>query len=270
MDTNDLPKLIFETFNRHIPPGAGWLPMTVAAVTALLGFVFLVKGARLAPILASVCFGLLGAAGGKLVSGGLSTPFWPSVAVGTGIGLVLGVLLLRLWLAVLAGVCLIVVGLSIYTGQVLRGPLNSYLASGLDRSRQLVTLPNGSASDRPVTWQTQGHDLWTHLSSTVPNFQPSFYTIVLSAGLAGLVLGLLLPRVTRAFWAASFGTGLVLVAVNSAAHACWPAALPWVNQWGLVVAAVLWGVSLLYNLADLGLFGKKPTSPAPAGAPTAA
>ncbi len=267
---NDFPNMIFNTLNQHIPPGAGWIPLTAAAVIALFGFVFLVKGARLAPILASVCFGLLGAATGKLVSAPLSTPLWPTIGVCTAVGLVLGVLLLRLWLAVLAGVCLILVGLSVYTGQVLREPLNKYLTSGLDHDNQLVTLPGGPAeTGQSAGWQAQARDLWTHLSSSVPNFQPSFYTIVLSAGLAGLVLGLLLPRVTRAFWAASLGTGLLLIAVSGAAHACWPVALPWVTQWGLLVAGVLWGISLLYNLADLGVFGKKPAPATPAnnGAP---
>ncbi len=252
MPTNDLPGMLLETVTQHIPTEAAWLPIAAAALCAALGLVFMVKGARLAPVLAAIVGALLGAAGGAAIAGTFSTPPWPSMLVIGVVGLVLGVALFRLWLALLLGGCLVIASLGMYGAQALRDPVNDYLTAGLDRQQQLVTLPpaEGGTSEGPDP-RAELAGLWTHLSGNVPNFQPTFFVIALAAGLAGLVFGLLLPNASRAVWAASLGTLLLLGAVYGVCRAHWPPGMDWLQHWGVIIAGALWSISLICNLADV-------------------
>jgi hypothetical protein len=252
MPSSDFPSMLSDAMKHHIPPGSEWLPMAIAVAVALVGLVFMVKGARLAPLLAAIVFGGLGGVAGPCLAHLISAPLWPTVAASSAAGLVLGLVLFRLWLAILVGACLSLASLGLYTEQVLRHPLNNYLASGLDREQQLVTLPEAQpAGAAAATWQSELGGVWSHLSTNVPHFQASFFAIVISTGLAGVLFALLFPKVARAFWAASLGTGLLLLAVYGLAQLRWPAARDWINQWGLILFGVLWCISILYNLVDI-------------------
>lgn len=263
MPVNNLPSMILDAVSRHLPAGAAWLPIAAAVIMGGFGLLFMIKGARLAPVLAALVFALVGGGAGPFVANLTNAPLWPVVAGCGLVGLFLGVLLFRVWLAVLVGACLILTTLTIYAGQVLRDPLNAYLSTGFDREQQLVTLPEpGDAGAAATAWTVEVSRLWNHLSANVPNFQVSFMVLVLSAGVAGLVFGLVFPKLARAIWAASFGIGLLLVGVYGALYAAWPAAIPAVNQWGPIVGGVLWALAVVYNLADIGLFARKP-APAP-------
>lgn len=260
MPTNDWPRMVFDALKEHIPPGAEWVPLAAAGLTAAIGLVFMVKGARLAPYLAALVFAALGAGAGPLIAHYGGTPLWPTVAGAGAVGLVLGVLLFRVWLAVLVGTCLTLASLSIYSGQVLRNPLNEYLTAGLNSEQQLVTLPDAANAAASTDWQAKLTDLWNYLGTHVPNFQVSIVAIAISAGLAGLVFGLALPKMARAFWAASFGTALLAVAALAIMQVSWPAGKEWLSgQRGLIVAGALWLISLIYNWADVhGLRAPKP------------
>jgi hypothetical protein len=249
MPTEKLPQLLLSTLKEHISPGAEWVPLAAAGAIALIGLVFMVKGARLAPLLAALALGALGSAAGSLAARGFDLPFWPALGGGTALGLILGVLLFRVWLALLVGACLAAVSLGVYGTQVLRGPLDSYLSAGLDRERQLVTLPD--ASSPAANWRHELSGLWSHLGSNVPNFQMSVWAIVASTGLAGLAFGLLLPKLARAFWAASVGTGLLVLAACAAVKLRWPDHATWLQHEGLTIAAGLWLISLAYNWVDV-------------------
>ncbi|MEW6198928.1 MAG: hypothetical protein AB1601_09725 [Planctomycetota bacterium] len=268
MPASNLPTLILDAAARHLPDGAAWILIAAGAVVGGIGLLFMVKGARLAPMLAALVVAAFGAGAGPVVSNLTHAPLWPVVAGCGVVGLGLGVLLFRVWLAILVGLCLAGAGLSIYTGQVLRDPLNAYLTSGLDREQQLVTLPTPGDAGGSPTWTAEATQLWNHLTGNVPNFQASFFALVLSTAVGGFILGLAFPRLARAFWAASFGTGLLLSGVYGVLHAGWPAGLPWVNQWGPMVAGVMWGISMVYNLVDLKVFGtrKAAATPEPAKA----
>jgi hypothetical protein len=257
--------MFLDTIKEHIPPGADWMPLAAASVIAIIGLVFMVKGARLAPILAALIFAGLGALFGPLLSNWFGTPLWPSVAGAGAAGLLLGIVLFRLWLALLVGACLTLAALAVYGGQTLREPLNGYLSAGLDREKQLVTLPDAGSPLAPSTdWQKEAAGLWSYLGQNVPNFQNSVWAIMASAGLAGLIFGLLMPKLARAFWAASLGTALLAAAVSAVIHLRWPAATPWLQRDGLIVAAVLWAISLAYNWADVHDVRLKKPAPADA------
>jgi len=86
----------------------------------------------------------------------------------------------------------------------------------------------------------------------VPSFVTTFWTLTVSAGLAGLVFGLLLPRASRALWAASLGTAVCGIGVTALLKQYAPGALDWlladaVRAWAIV--GVVWLLSLAYNLA---------------------
>jgi hypothetical protein len=257
--------MFLDTVKEHIPPGAEWLPLAVAGLTAVIGLLFMVKGARLAPVLAALVFAAVGSGAGSVLARAFGTPFWPSVAGSGAVGLVLGIVLFRVWLALLVGACLSVAAMAVYGGQVLREPLNSWLSAGLDREKQLVTLPDATNTvTRTADWQKEVFSLWSYLGTNVPNFQTSVGAIVASTALAGLIFGLLLPKLARAFWAASLGTALLFLAVGTAMQLRWPAHLPWLQREGLLVAAGLWVLSLAYNWADVhNVRLKKPAAVAP-------
>jgi len=258
MDTIDLPSMFLDTITEHIPPGADWMLWGGIGATAILGVILLVKGARLAPIIAALLGAGGGACAGAVLARFIPAPVWVPVAAGGVTGLVLGVVLLKLWLAVLVAGCLIAGTVGAYSSQVLQPEIGGYLSRGLDADsvEAPISLPpptEGSMIEgaAQAAWQQELSGLWGHLSENVPHFPAGLITVVVAAGLVGLVFGLLLPKFSRAFWAASFGTGLLLLATITAISGQWPAAMPWMMRWGLIGAAAVWAVSLVYNLADV-------------------
>jgi hypothetical protein len=172
--------------------------------------------------------------------------------VSGALGLALGFGLFRFWLALLVAFCLIGAALSFYGGQVLHEPLNEYLSQGYDAQNELVTLlePEEALPAQP-NWREELSGIWAYLGERVPQFQTSFVAIVLTTGLAGLLFGLLLPKTARAVWAATAGLGLFLPAVYVLLRQYAPSAAGWLEHGGLIVAALLWSGSLVYNLADM-------------------
>ena len=262
IDINNLPATLLQAVNEHVPSGAAWIPVAVLAGLAALGLILMAKGARLAPWFAALILGGVGAGAGSAIAGAAGTPLWPTVAACGVVGLALGIVLFRIWLALLVSTCLIIAALGVYGAQQLREPLNAYLSRGLDVQKQEVTLPGAPETEAArTTAQAELSGLWSHLTATVPTFQSSFYTILALAGLAGLVIGFVTPKIARAFWAATIGTALAMVAAYGLVQSCWPAGSAWLGQWGLIVAAVLWGMSLVCNWADVhGLRPKKPAT----------
>ncbi len=264
MPTDNLPQMLLDTVKVYMPLGSEWMPLAAAGVVGLVGLVFMVKGARLAPVLAALVFAAVGGLAGTLVAPLLNVPPWPAVAGCGAAGLLLGVILFRVWLALLVAACLALVSLAVYGGQTLRDPLNSYLSAGLDREQQLVTLPEAGSPVTPsADWRKEVAGLWSYLGEHVPNFQSSVWAIVGSTGLAGLIFGLLLPKLARAFWAASMGTALLLLAAGTIVQLHWPNYVPWLQREGLLVAAGLWALSLVFNWVDVrGVRLKKAAAPA--------
>lgn len=268
MPINELPGMLLKTAQEHIPSGAAWVPFALLAGLAAVGLLLMTKGARLAPGIAAMALAGTGGAAGTVLPQLIGTPFWPTVIVAGTVGLILGILLFRLWLAVLVAGCLVVAALGVYSGKSLREPLNAFQSRGLDIQSQEVTLrPAGEVVAAGTQPAAQLAELWSYLSATVPNFQSSFFTIIGASGLAGLVFALFLPYLARAFWAATLGTGLFSLAAYGLVQTQWPAGTAWVNQWGLIAIGVLWAISIVFNLADVhGVRLKKRAAAAPKAA----
>lgn len=254
MDSHALPSRLFEAASHHLNMEANWLPLVGLCVAAAVGLVFLLRGARLAPVLAAAAFGLVGAGIGRVLTDFTGLTPWVTISLSSVVGLILGVALFKVWLAILVGLCFMTASLGMYGDQVLTKPLNTYFAEGLDREAQLVTLPAGdAAADAPaaITPQAELTSLWQHFSNNVPHFQVSVFAIAISTGLAGLIFGLLLPKLARSVWAASLGAGLTLVAVYALLQIYWPAGAVWMDRWWLVATIGTWLFSLVVNFVDM-------------------
>ena len=253
----ELAQMIYSTVTQHIPQSEAWIPYVGTGLLGLVGLVIMLKGAKLAPAISTCLFIGLGAAGGAAVTHLLHTLFWPSVIVGTAAGLVLGLLFFRVWLAVLVATCFIGGSLSLYSAKVLAPYVGGYTSQNLAAGGSVldVTVPQAgdAATVASSTWQ-EAQRFWGYLAEKVPSFQSSFWAIVLSTGLAGLVFGLLLPRPARALCAATFGTLCFFVGLTMVLKMAWPGAvaeLSGFGAWLWVVVAGVWALSLVYNFLDV-------------------
>lgn len=253
MNPTDVPNQVLQAITQHIPPNWEWLPDAGLIACMAVGIVFMVKGARLTPILAAAALGCFGVAGASVAAQRFGLPVWPSAAVGGGIGLALGVLLFRVWFALLVGASLAVAGLTLYGGQVMLPALGDYAARGMATGEDApeITLPEVGQTAPAVAWQSELGEMWAHLGARVPSLEVSLLAIALAAGVAGLVFALLLPKAARACWAATTGVVLFMPATYSVFCNHWPPAAAILGRWGLLIAAILWSGSLLYNLADV-------------------
>lgn len=257
-----LPQMIYDTVTQHIPDSTAWVPYVGTAVLALFGLLLMAKGAKLAPLLAACAFLGIGGIAGSFPAHWLGTPVWPTMAVTGVLGFILGLALFKFWLAVLLAGCFVAGSLSLYGVQVVSPHMTNYAS----RNYEPALGPVGVALAKPDAAVTladsaQGElaQYWSYAASQVPGFQASFWAIAISTGLAGLALGLLLPRIARALFASTAGTLCLFVALTAVLKAGWPDALTWLHSlgaWGWGIVGAAWGVSLVYNLVDI-----RPKSP---------
>lgn len=252
MDVSFVGSKLLEGLTEHFPQNQLWVPWAGTAVMLVLGMVLLVKGARLAPKLLALSFLVLGGVVGSHIADRFSLPFWPIVASAGVVGAVLAFALFRILLAGFLAGCAVLGSLAAYGINVLNAPLARY-APGLD-SHGLVQLPE--ASGLPLTPWTELQKVWTYLAThpDIPNFQQSFWAIIVSTGIAGLMVGLLLPRASRALWAATAGvlfTGVGLYAGFDRldSQVLDPLSRNTMLAWGVVGG--VWLISFVLNLRDL-------------------
>jgi len=277
MTPDELLIALLKTLTEQVklPEGYAWAPPAAVVAATAIGLLLLLRGARWARGLAALAFLGLGAALGAFMARAIGTPLWPSVAIGGVVAAMVGVALFRFWQALLLAVCCVAVGFSVYYVRTLTPEVENWLSAGAEAG--LVTLqPAGTVvgENRPGALTELRH-LYAHLAQTVPQFEVTSLTLLLSTGLAGLILGLLVPRLSRALWAASLGTLLAGVGTSALLRQHAPQALDWLIlhkhlAWGLV--ALVWLSSFAVNVASC-----RPKSPnstrtqhAPKGTPATA
>jgi hypothetical protein len=245
---------LLDTLTQHIPAQFGWLPALGAAIVAAFGLLVLIKGAKLAPFMTAGVFLLGGAVFGSFLANWYGFPVWPAM-LGVGlVGVIIGLALFKVWLAVLVAACFIGGSLSFYGAKVLQPHIEAYESRGLTDSG-LVTLrdPGEVIAAPQVTAGEELSGLWAYLSSAVPNFQRSFFAILIAAGLAGAACGLLVSRLSRALLAATAGVGIGFVGAFFLLQQFWPAGLQWLQSlggWGWAILGGVWAASFVFNLAD--------------------
>ncbi len=271
METQPVHQTLLETISQHMPTDAALLPVIIAAILAGAGLLFMVKGARLAPFLAATSFSLVGGLAGAALAQATGLPFWPVVVICGTVGIVLGITLLKLWIAILVAGFLMTVGLGVYGHQKLLPALQDFQTRGLDITRPSgpIALPENSTEAADATIRAELAGVWDHLQANVPNLSAHLIAVAAATGLAGLVFGLLLPGIARAVGAATFGTALFWFALLGLLHVFWPQAALWLGQQATIILSVLWALSLLQNLLDTRK-PKKRTTTAEEDAPASA
>jgi hypothetical protein len=160
------------------------------------------------------------------------------------IGFIAGLAFFRIWLAVLVGTCVAAASFGVYFVNVLEQPLIDYLNRPPSiELREAGQTPEAAESAR----------MMAHMTEHVPNMQTSVFAILASTGLAGIIFGLLLPKFSRALWAASTGTVFFLAALIGIIEVVSPELqerMLSLGSWGWVIVAAVWAASLAYNMYD--------------------
>lgn len=270
MTTEELLSMLARTLTEHVklPDGFDWVPAAGLAALTLFGLLLIVRGARWAPALGGVAFGGLGGLAGSYASAAFALPLGPTVGVCAVAGLLLGILAFRLWQALLLAACCAVIGIAVYYVRVLTPHVSSWLQGDFD-GNWIELQPAGSVT-QSTSAATELANLWSYLASSVPNFTPSFVGIAAITAAAGLVFGLLLPRASRALWAATLGVLMTGAGAAGLMQRYSPDALNLVLQngaWAWSGVAIVWLFAVAYNLASTA---KRPAKPADEAAGSAA
>lgn len=250
----ELPRMIMEALTQHIPTDASWAPLAGIVLLGVFGLVLMIRGARLAPAMTGLVFLGIGGIAGSFVAQWTALPPWPTIVVVGGIGLALGLTLFKIWLATLVAACFIFASLTVYGVKVVSPYIPNYTSHNFDEQKW-VTLPEpGQAAELRSSAQSGLVNFWNYLATEVPNFQASFVAIILATGLAGFIFGWMLPKASRALWAATAGTFCFLFATLIALEGHWPQAANWLQStgpWMWAPVLALWFGALVYNLVDI-------------------
>lgn len=255
MTTVELVGGLYQTLMQHIelPAGYEWTPSGAFACVAAGGLLFLLRGAKWAPFLASLCFATLGAAGGVGLSKVIATPLAPTAGVGAIVAFGLGLAFFRFWQAILLAGCCTAVALSAYSVQ-LTPEISKWMDRGVEDGA--VTLrPAGAVVSDSGKAHAQVSSLWEHLTASVPQFQTNFWGLTGITTLLGLLFGWFLPRASRALWASTLGTIGLGVGFAGLSDHFFPAAMQWFlansqAAWGTV--GIVWAGGFLYNFIACG------------------
>lgn len=233
-------------FRHYVPTQYAYAPHGVCALMSLGALFVLWRGARMIALMTTLVF-----IGGGLVAGHnaaiqFALPLWPITALGGAIGLALGALLVKLWLAVLLAVCFATISFSVYATKVIGPQYSNFMQRPMMQTEFRVPPADGVA---PTTDGPQ--QFWNYLVEQVPQVQISIAAVLLSGALAGLVIGLALPKTSRAIAAATTGTLTLAAGLYGLAYFFRQAEI--VKTWGwypLAGLGVVWLISLLLNIAD--------------------
>ncbi len=248
---------LFDFASSHLtpPPGYEWAPLAVVGALALVGLLFLTRGARWARALAGLTFLAIGGGAGVAVARAIGTPQWPTVGVGAAVCCLVGVMLFRFWQALILALTCVLAGFSVYYVRTLTVPVDNWMSASADPN--FVSLdPAGTVvgAARTSGW-VRFQDLWAYLSQNVPGFSTNAWAILLGAGIGGLLIGLLLPRLSRALWAATLGTVLAGVGVAALLKDYLPDALDWLladNTRAWAIVGGVWALSVILNFLTAG------------------
>jgi hypothetical protein len=197
----------------------------------------------------------IGGGAGSFLGNAIGLNQWLTGGIVGVLGFVLGLMLFRFWQAILLAACFVIAGLSVYYVQDLHREIANWNSASTDGG--FVTLPPAGTvvgEERPGAIAELG-SLWSHLNQHNPSFAKTFWTLVSSTGLAGLIFGLLLPRASRALWAASVGTVLAGIGATALLKQFAPDVLSWLladNLRGWAIVGTVWLGSLILNLLACG------------------
>jgi hypothetical protein len=247
---------------QYIPVQYAYAPHAACGLIALSSLYVLWRGARLIPIISTVAFIGVGLVSGHQIALHFSLPLWPITALGGAVGLALGAMLVKLWLALLLAVCFATISLGIYSFKVV-GPHFEDFRQGEDFNTDPQFVIPSTSGEAPSAGDPQ--QFWQYLQEHVPQVQLSIGAVLLSGALAGLVIGLALPKTSRAIAAATSGSITLAAALYGGAYFFRQDEM--VRSWGwypLAGLGAVWLISLGMNMADQRIAkSKKPAAKEP-------
>lgn len=247
---------LYEALVRHIPASAAWVPHVCAILLASLGVLLVVRGARYAPILTAIVVSAATAWGGWYCGAALNVPTWPSAIAGAVIGVALGIYAFRFWLATLLAGSFVAGALLIFGARTVYPQLKDYTSQGYVESAGAVgvSLPDPGATIGAKSADQAVGQIWDYLSANVPGFDASVWALTISTALAGLAVGILLPKFSRALVAATAGTICLGIALWALLSAFWPTAWDYLvtaGAWGWIPVGLVWGGALWHNFRSV-------------------
>lgn len=246
---------LLESLRSHLQlPGQAWVPLAASGSVLLLGLLLLLRGARWARGLSGIAFLGIGAAAAAPAATATGLPVWPVVGIGAVLGLMLGLLLLRVWQTLLLAATFVAIGIGVYGARDLKPHIDTWLEPQVNGEVTLAPAGTVVGEQAADSWARVG-ELWGYLGTHVPHFQLTFWSLVGLTGLAGLIFGWLLPRATKALWAATFGVLLLGMGITGLMSQWAPAQLAWLKanpSWGLGLVAAVWLAGVAYNLRFSG------------------
>jgi len=253
MSPEEVVVALFRTLTEQLtlPEGYEWTPLAGLGALTVCGLILLVRGAKWAPAMAALAFLAIGGGGGAALANAIGTPLWPTVGVTGVVGFILGLTMFRFWQALLLASCFIIAGLSTYYARGLTPAVEDFLSSTPQNGQLILPAAGEVVGDNPTGAWTKAQDLWRHLDANVPNFSQTAWILISVTGLAGLIFGLLLPGVSRALWAATFGTLFFGVGVTAGLNQFTPDALAWLKtntDWAWTIVGAVWCCSMAVNL----------------------
>ena len=236
----------------HVPPEYQVPVLPVAIGMLVLGIGLSVLGAKLARLGITLGFAAVGALAAMPLAPSINQPVAAVALIGSLVSGGLGYALFRLWVGLAAATLLTAIAVGVYGGQVVVPHFMAYDSTqNFDGS---FSLPAAAEEQTPANQQTLSDletwasDFWVYVQSRETDVNKRVCGIGLAAGMLGLLVGMLLPRLTVIVASSVVGTFLVMSGLAGLAarfHLDLPQAA---GQHGRAIALagiVFWCASLL-------------------------
>lgn len=239
--------IVLELARNYVPSEYSYAPHGVCGALSLGSLFVLWRGARMISFIVTMLFIGGGLVAGHNVAFQFSLPLWPITALGGALGLAFGALLSKLWLAILLAACFATLSFSVYAYQVIGPQMSDYYSEAESISQFHVP----SEKDGLISKANGAGQFWDYLVANVPQVRLSIGAVLLSGAIAGLVIGLLLPKTSKAIAAATTGTLILAGGLYGLAYFYKQAhQLKEWGWWPLGVVGGVWLISLLVNILD--------------------
>ncbi|HNO79323.1 MAG TPA: hypothetical protein PKN33_14835 [Phycisphaerae bacterium] len=206
---------LFEVFRQHLPSEVMATQFPAAIVAIVIGVGVCVLGAKLARWLITIIFASAGMVCGLGLGKALGFSS-PISALGGGLALGgVGFSLYRFWVGLMAGAFLSAVALGIVSSQLAFPHLSEF--DELQRSSHSAEevrdfQPGPSDNVLESGWdklEAYGKRFWDYLNQQESSIRLQTVGWGVGAGLVGMLMGLLLSRITLIVFTAAFGTILI-------------------------------------------------------------
>jgi hypothetical protein len=244
-----------------------------ALIAAAVGGVLTLWGARILRAAFVLLFIATGAGFGVQLAEWFDQDYLIGLVLGGFVAGLMGYFMYRWWVGMMTAFVAIAIALSVNGGQ-LREELQAF-----SEQHQVAELGTPGSSEYPLGEEaTTPADPWLALQGFFSDVQDHFWyqryeftrrmlLIVIFAGLAGLGIGLLMPKMTTVVATSLIGTGVILFSVGvwlQVSHPSWWTRMQ--NNLSVVlVAGLVWaGIGVIYQGRSVMRSKAPPDSPPPA------